>query len=574
MALVVPREDADLIVARTKRALARSARKADEPKPDVVTWSERNFYIEETGEPVVLEQWQKAVLLYAFPAALAYGFRFSTVVFSTVKKSGKTAIAGMVCRWVAEVRTRMGHVYTLGNDGKQAKERSFLAIAKSIALTPGFKQGRNNEGWLKGRWHTQVQKMHCYTTGTIVEAVGVDAAGEAGGAPDLTCWTELWGFIQQAAVSFFEEMTPIPTKPSCRLIETYAGIQGESELLERIYEQGMTDGRQLTAGELADDTGIPLGCFEEAPNREDLVPIWVNEEKGLFMFWDTGEQARRMPWQKGERGARYYTAQEAEHTPSQYRRFHHNEWTGRESDFVPIELWDARFDPALPMLEPGDKTPCVIGVDAATTHDCFAIVVVTRHPRSPADTIAVRQSRKWEPPKGGRIDYDGPEAFIRTLCRGGCMLGHPQYPPFLKEIELCEHRPENGRACKQCCAACRDGLLMERLNVMQVTYDAYQLENMMQHLRKDSIAWCKEFPQGGDRLEADKALYDLIVNGTIAHRGEPHMREHIQNAASKQSLHEDTKFRIMKKKGMQNRKIDLVVALSMASYNCLYLRLG
>lgn len=576
MSVVVERGQEELILQTVRKRLAQKKASAGR-NVDIISWGERNFFIPEIfppatkPQPIVFEPHQKATLLYAFPAAMAFGFRFSTVVFSTIKKSGKTAIAGLVARWVAEERTRAGEIYALGNDLDQAKDRAFAAVHRSISLTPGYRQNNSGEGVLPEKWVCQKTAMDCIATGTRIKALSVDARGEAGANPDLTVWTELWGFEYPDAIKFFEEMTQTPTKPSCRFVETYAGFDGESMLLHGIYEQGVKEGRQLTAGELAADTGIPLGAFVESPNEDDLVPIWVNERQGLFLYWDSGETARRMMWQLGGAGEKYYAEQEANLTPNNYLRIHHNLWVGSEGDFIPLDSWDACFDPSLPMLEPGDKTPCVVGVDAATTGDCFGIVVVTRNPANRAD-VAVRQTKKWDPPKGGRIDYEGPEAFLRTICKGGCAMGHPQMAPFLQAPETCPHRPAEGRACKECCPACRDGSLIPPLNVVQIAYDPYQLESMMQKFRKEHVAWCKEFSQGGERMEADKALYDLIVNRRLVHRGEPALREHIANSAARQGKHEDTKLRIIKKPS--GKKVDLAVAASMACHQCLYLMLG
>jgi hypothetical protein len=80
----------------------------------------------------------------------------------------------------------------------------------------------------------------------------VDAAGEAGGRPSLMIFTELWGFESAEALRFWEEMTVVPTlRDSIRLVETYAGYEGESELLFGLYDRVKQSGRQLTNGELA-----------------------------------------------------------------------------------------------------------------------------------------------------------------------------------------------------------------------------------------------------------------------------------------------------------------------------------
>ncbi|KKK84119.1 hypothetical protein LCGC14_2786570, partial [marine sediment metagenome] len=143
-------------------------------------------------------------------------------------------------------------------------------------------------------------------------------------------------------------------------------------------------GRQLTAGEL----GAP-GAFEEAPNPDSLVPCYVNEATGMFAYWDDELIARRMPWQKGEHGNAYYRTETARQTSSQFTRLHLNKWVSAESEFVPMPLWDACKQVPWP-LEEGERTPLIIGLDAAVTQDNFGLVVVSRDPDRPVDSLAVR----------------------------------------------------------------------------------------------------------------------------------------------------------------------------------------
>ena len=51
-----------------------------------------------------------------------------------------------------------------------------------------------------------------------------------------------------------------------------------------------------------------------------------------------------------------------------------------EDAFVHMERWDACYDPNLPPLLPGDRTPVVISIDAGVTSDFFAATIVSRHP--------------------------------------------------------------------------------------------------------------------------------------------------------------------------------------------------
>lgn len=394
------------------------------------------------------------------------------------------------------------------------------------------------------------------------------------------CWTgntEIWGVEYDAALRFWDELTPIPTIPdSIRIVETYAGYENESALLRSLYDLGIEPslgGRQLSAGELARRTDTPIGVFEEAQHPDDPVPIYENVLAGQIMYWDSGEQARRMPWQKGERGIEYYQEQEKTLLPKAFDRLHKNIWTSSESAFIPTELWEACHDPSLPPLEPGDRTPVVIGVDAASSADCFAIVAVTRHPLR-HDEIAVRNVKVWDPGRtGGRVDYDAAERFLRFLCGGGWICLDPERKnkeTYVHPLSLkAQHLEEKGPDDTPVHAACFDNEMIPAYNIVQVAYDPYQLEQMMGRLRKDQIAWTKPFSQQQDRLEADRGLYDLIITKRIWHPKNELLTQHISNAGAKLQKDQDSTLRLVKVS--QHRKIDAAVALSMASARCLHL---
>lgn len=502
-----------------------AAAQLEKEKRDPVYYIERNFYVEDTGKPLVLFRHQKAVLRYALQRNREGHLLFRTAIYSCPKKSGKTAVAAAVAQWASERWGKFGEIACVGNDLKQAKERAFAAIKRSIEMMPGYDKRRQS---VPGHWRWMEHELINYESGTHIKAVASDFKGEAGGNPTLTVWTELWGFTDAAALKFWAEMAPSPTRPdSMRWIETYAGFEGESDLLFNLYESTVKNGRQLTLGELIMGDESLIGCFEESPNLEDPVPCYVNEAAGTFAYWDDGEKARRMPWQKGERGRQYY-ANEATNlsiTPSQMARLHSNLWGSSESQFVEMAWFDACRNP-LP-LRPGEKTQLIIGLDAAVSGDSFAAAVGSRDPDNPKEGVAMRDSRVWYPPKGGKIDYGEVKTWLRRMCKD--------------------------------------------YNIMCVVYDPYQLHDLATEGMREGLTWFRDFNQGVERLTADGQFYRLIVKRNFRHNGDSELRDHIANANKKQSPHEDTKMRIIKKTEL--KKIDLAVASSMMSYEVLRLNL-
>lgn len=170
-------------------------------------------------------------------------------------------------------------------------------------------------------------------------------------------------------------------------------------------------------------------------------------------------------------------------------------------------------------------TPLVVALDAAVSGDTFAMAAVSRHPVNHAD-VAVRLTAAFKPPPNGQIDFESVE---RTLYDW-----------------------------------------LDNYNVQHVTYDAYQLHDMMQRLAKRGRVFVEAFGQGPERLIGDKMLLDLIQNRRIAHSGDPELRAHIDNA-DRQTSAEQNKLRIVKRES--SLKIDLAVALAMACKRCLEMNL-
>jgi len=193
--------------------------------------------------------------------------------------------------------------------------------------------------------------------------------------------------------------------------------------------------------------------------------------------------------------------------------------------FLADMIWWDSCKAEVPALTRRDTM--VIAADAGINNDSFALVGVTRNPND-AQAIMVRYTREWKPNRNtGAVDFAEVDAEIRRIC--------------------------------------------QEFNVVEVTYDPYQLHDMMQRLRRDGVVLTKEFPQGQQRLEADKQLLDIIMQRRIAHDGNVALRAHIDNADKKVDA-ETRKIRLIKRE--DHMKIDLAVALSMASYRCFKLPLG
>lgn len=562
---------------------------------DVVEHGETTFYIPETGKPIKYEEFQKIILritagTHSYERLLPF---YSTIEYSTIKKSGKTAVSGAYAKWRAESSTLNDEILFFANDETQSRGRAYQAILYAIQLNPLYDEKRrvllDDDGNVV--WRVIEDHLEHVPTGTKVKAVNVDYRGEAGANPSLTVWTECWGYDTAKQMLLFDEMTPVLTRErSQRYLEGYAGYTGKSlvqEKVERLATDPDQGGRRLTL----DD--IPDWPWQD----EEELPLWVNDTAGMFVYLDRGPRARtRMPWLQGERGEAYYKEQQLTlHDPMQFDRLHNNYWISPVDSFIPIEWWKQCADASVGALAPwrsplvirecpaidelvsaddavlfsnlgvsvlagssrlaaymlpanwvimGDPIPVVLAGDASVSGDCTALGGFTRHPERHQD-VMLRMAWKWDPPRGSKIDYDTtPNAYTGLSFRQQLI---------------------------KCC--------ME-YNVVQFAYDEWQLHHLTNELRRDGVVWCRAFKQGIERDVADKQLYDLIKTKRISYAAAglteselcyKDIETHLLGASRTIKPKEDTKLHIVKANDMA--KIDLVVMISMGSCECLRLDL-
>lgn len=480
-------------------------------KDSVVEWGEHNFFIPETQYYIKFYQHQKVILNCMF-----HDPRFSraqTLIYSAPKKSGKTAIAALVGRWATETWGRYGEVYCIANDEEQALGRLYQAIKSSIEMDPSVVR-KGSVTYIPEKWRIVKRRATHLPSGSYIEALSGDYKGQAGSNPMLTLWTELWGYTSEDSMRLWSEMTPSPVrKRSKRFVETYAGYEGESELLWGLWESAVKYGRQLTHADVSD---WPF---------EGPIPLYYNESAHIFAYIDTGVEGRRMPWQTPD----YYEAEAADLTPEQFDRLHLNHWVTPLTEFIPFEWWDRIREPlTLPKLPEG--WPIVMSADAAVSSDCCAVSSAARDPRDTSKVI-VPFYHIWYPPQGGKFDYGADGGLEQTI----------------------RYRIQN-------------------YNIVQLAYDEYQLHDLMTRMMREAIVWTRQFSQANPRGYADKQLYDLIRDQRIHHNVGSDADEHIRNSDRKQSLTEDTKMRIVKRR--EKGKIDFTVATSMAAEECLRLNLA
>jgi hypothetical protein len=153
---------------------------------------------------------------------------------------------------------------------------------------------------------------------------------------------ELLGYRSERSRRLWDEMVPVPTrKVSVRLTVTYAGFEGESELLEGLYKRGLKGERIASA---------------------------LYRASGLLMFWSHEPVAL---WQTLE----WLMQMREQLRPNAYLRMIENRFVTNESTFIPIEWWDVCTNYQARPLLTDPQLPVWVGVDASVKRDSTAIVV-------------------------------------------------------------------------------------------------------------------------------------------------------------------------------------------------------
>src|SRR6266851_5500606 len=252
----------------------------------------------ETGRHFELYPAQERFLREAFTPGRDGRLPFAEAILGAIKKSGKTATAAMAMLYtIICIGGPYAEGYCVANDLEQAQGRVFQAIVRIIEASP----------LLRHIAKITANKIEFRSTGASITAIASDYAGSAGANPTITVFDELWGYTSERSQRLFDELVPVPTrKISVRLTVTYAGFEGESDLLERLYKQGL--------------------------QGEEIGPS-LYRQKGLLMAWHHEPVA---PWQTAE----WIEQMRAQLRPNQFLRMIENRWVTSESNFVEMAWWD------------------------------------------------------------------------------------------------------------------------------------------------------------------------------------------------------------------------------------------
>lgn len=328
----------------------------------VIGWAESSYgWITSEGNPVVLTDWQRAVLTAWWDNRET----ITTLAISNTKKTGKTFTNAVLLawRWLA----LPGVHFALGNDLDQSASRQFAEISDMIRRHP----------FLSERVKLTGKVLTFEPTGSQLIALAQDAAGNAGANHLTASHTEAWGVLTEAAIRAYEELTPPPGKvwglPALRIVDSYAGYEGESKTWHDLVDRGRSGKR--------------------------LAGDWpVYQDGGLLLFHIEGEAAQARCYRGSQAEAdTYYSEQRKTLRPNTFLRLHENRRVSGECAFLPEGVWDDCKADILPLAE-HDRRRVVLGVDASTSRDHTAAVGV--HWNSTDKRFDVIYCKTWKPIKG------------------------------------------------------------------------------------------------------------------------------------------------------------------------------
>jgi hypothetical protein len=219
-------------------------------------------------------------------------------VFSAIKKSGKTTLGAWLALFfaVSGFGGRYAEVLIAAADLMQAQDRVFSACLRICEASFNKKQYRVTKDRIT------------FPNGASIMAIASDWRGASGGNQSLVVFDEIWSYDTEALVRLWDEVPPSPARQiSGRLVTSYAGYSGQSELLEGIYRRGLE-------GEL-------------------IAPDLYRTADGLLFAHLTRPIA---PWQT----EKWIAQQRASLRPSAFQRQILNQFASGAEEFIDISLWD------------------------------------------------------------------------------------------------------------------------------------------------------------------------------------------------------------------------------------------
>lgn len=403
----------DDYVYRQSGSVSQHDEQSEQVTPHPVSWIEEHFIDPVTSNLIELQPHQKRILRKALQMDDNGRSRYSLVVWSEPKKSGKTAIAGAVGTYVACNIEAPNEISCLANDQEQSAGRIFAAMIPTLEAlgwkVPPTLSGQKQNPFM---YHPEIQ--------TVVKAITTDYKKQAGGNQGLSLWSELWAYKGERLTRLWEEMTPPPTRKfSMRWVETYAGFKGENLLLQNIYSRVFKDFEEIE---------LQPGVVKPWPD----LPVYELDGGTTLVYWS---HDHRMPWQTEA----YYVAQRIDLRPMAFIRLHTNWWVESAELFITDDMWKLSIRQL-----PEEGKGFTFAIDVSKNGDTTALTGSKRI----GDLVHTAYVDTWEPEPGQEVPYADMETRIVELWKSGILKPPLWYDPY-QMVYLAQRLRSKGLACKE-----------------------------------------------------------------------------------------------------------------------------
>lgn len=508
---------------------------------------------EEARQPVRLRPWQREILDGLFALGEDGRRKHQTGLVGLPRKNGKSTLGSGLALYLLVADGEPGaEVYSCAGDRKQA--RIVFGEAKKMVQA---------EPELSDILTCYADAIEHKASQSVYRVLSADAALQQGLNPSACIFDEV--HVQPTAELWDAIALGMGTRRQPLLIgittagHDEEGRDGQPALLWRLYEYG----KKVQSGEI-EDPSFYFKWYEPADPKADWLDpkVWAEANPALGDFLNVGALAK--------------DARITQEGP--FRRYHLNQWTSGAEVWLPFGAWEACKEPALE-LDP--SLPLFVAVDVALRNDSTAVVCAQRqvvapeYAPKPLELLQQLQSETQE--EDGLTTYDaepeenGAAAAAppgrrpkRTVIRAKIWENpyavndarHQLWKLDIRQVELWlldlyKRFPEP--ACEI------DDKVMAG---PEYSYDPAYFHRSADVLGGEQLAMV-EFPQTDSRMiPASQSFYQLVVEGKIAHDGDPALTRHIGNAAADQK---PRGWRLTKPKGSR-RKIDAAVAGAIATY--------
>lgn len=482
------------------------------------------------GRPFLLRPWQRRVLNRVFelvkdPDTGLWRRRYSRVLLGMPSGSGKTELLAAVGLYMLCGKVHSSPSIPIAAASKEQAGRIFGAARIMCEESPTLRKVTEtgvDSITLKGE------------PGRMYRVAAAEGTNEGQGpscflADELHEWSETRNTFSVIAKGAAKRAQ------SLQIYITTAGYDLDT-ICGRLYERG----KKVNAGELVDPSFLMI-WFEAPEDADPADPeTWRNchPAAGDFMTMAALEdQFTSIP-------------------RNLFIRYFLNRWTSTQSSWLPFGAWakcrlehvttptpwqmgmeieavKAELKRQLAELGFDPSLPCHVGWDASTKYDSTAVVVVQKRVEVDENDVLVERvlvhSRAWERP----VDRDG--------------RGVEDWIIPIEEVTAYLWA------------------LAGELNVVAVQFDPAFVSWEADRLRQAGMPM-REFPQHTARMGvASQGLYELVLEERLAHNGDAVLARHISSAVAKQMRTGSAAWRLVK--GDAKRKMDLAIALAMASWS-------